>query len=281
MKKDRAITVGVTKNFWPALVAVYSATRHINLPHEVVVYYHDMPREYFTQFSSLGATRFIEFTTYPYDPELSCGYTHMTYFRYEIFALLQDYRQVLALDIDTLTIRPLDGMLESHNSGFCAVHDYDYRVDWEDRGWPEDIIPHRPIPANLNAGVLVINDDIPWFEEITGWCHAAHAKYRPGFNKQHVGDQGIINLVPHAFCGGWNEMDYAYNATWEKMRTVPDPAILHFAGGPKPWAPENRQEKSKKIYGESAFAEWHRWSAQLRNDPDLAAVIGQSPGFSI
>lgn len=263
-KKERALVVGATKTFWPALVALYSASRHISLPYEMVVYYFDMPERDRVSFEKVGVRRFIEFDEYADDAELSAGYTHMTYFRYEMHNLLHEYRQVLSLDIDTLTVGSLDGMLERYKTGYCGVNDYDYRVDWEDRGWPEEIIPHRPLPANLNAGVIIVNDDIPRYGEIADWCRMATGKYRARFNKGHTGDQGIVNLVPHVFCGGWTDMDLVYNTTSLKMDAVHDPVILHFTGGPKPWCQPGDTERSRALYGNRYFELWHEWSLKTR-----------------
>jgi lipopolysaccharide biosynthesis glycosyltransferase len=160
--------------------------------------------------------------------------------------------------MDTLAVRNLNDMLSARTSGFHAAHDYDFSVDWKTDSIPH-FVPANPenggIPYNLNAGVLIMNDDIPRHWEISLWAMDAISKYRSSFRPDHLGDQGIVNLIPYAFNFPWLRMGYEYNCGALRMPAFDDPAILHFSGGPKPWSDWN-VKASKKLYSER---HWNRW----------------------
>jgi lipopolysaccharide biosynthesis glycosyltransferase len=189
--------------------------------------------------------------------------------------------RVIALDCDLLVRRPLDDLWSTDLRGNVLAAALDSEVgrvahpDYGVASWRELGLDGR-LPY-LNAGVLVI-DVAAWRTgSITERCLELLA--RPGLTIRFA-DQDVLNAV---FAGRWTRVDTRWNVVgrgWpsnhlytcvppdEVDGAIADPAIVHYAGVPKPWSWERRRRNELRFLREweavAETTEFRDWYEALR-----------------
>jgi lipopolysaccharide biosynthesis glycosyltransferase len=174
--------------------------------------------------------------------------------------------RTLYLDSDTLTVAPLDDLLDVDLQGMplAAVTDDVIPtvsanagvVHWRELGLP-------PGTAFFNSGVLLIDNE-RWAAEAVGERTMAVLRTYPEGGA--IPDQGALNA---ALAGRWLPVDRRWNlqirsahaiavAGWTISRAgitrPPRGAILHYTGGRKPWHASYARSPARATY----VAGWKR-----------------------
>ena len=162
----------------------------------------------------------------------------MTFARYEVFALLEQYNKILYLDTDVLIQKDIIGLLDINKDISVSYEGTNLRGNIENKLLTENFNSSK---YNLdikvfNAGVFFINDSIKSGKEIKDWCYKMSAEWI-------MTDQPILNLMVQEFNLEVNDFSDKYNRYYFLNNSVNDDAyILHTAWVSKFWNGVNNSE---------------------------------------
>ncbi len=157
-------------------------------------------------------------------------YTVLTMARYEMFFLLDDYKQALWLDTDILVQGELEPVLSYNQSGIALAKD--------GNALAANFFA-RPTGAfdmsapNYNVGVFLLNDTLPSYRQIAAWCYEQTKILSSVLNWI---DQAVLNLALQEFSLIPCEIERKYNSNpFSSSVKIKDAVLLHCAGPNKFW----------------------------------------------
>ncbi len=163
--------------------------------------------------------------------------THLTYARYEIFDLLQEYHNVIYLDTDILIQGDISGMTAYGPLGL--VRDTDSVAhQFVDGAFSRILLDDFGVLPDMtrltrNCGVIVARDDLEQHETITSELYQLTWKY---LAEQRYRDQAILNLYTLAHKIDTADLPSRYHHLIYFPSDMTDkPSVVHFAGQNKIW----------------------------------------------
>lgn len=178
-----------------------------------------------------------------------------TYFRYLIPELLPDYEKVLWLDADLLVKSDVAELYDLDLTGYSLAATYDldfiggYKSDAYLKKYSDQRMKLRSPLSYFQAGVLLLN-----LSEIRRHFHTKDFIHKTGAHNWRMMDQDVLNMLFEGnvkyFSQRWNVVmnwEHYGRSRFDIMRQAPlllwqeylaarsHPAIIHYAGGQKPW----------------------------------------------
>lgn len=253
MKKPLAFVVGVTENlgFAAGNVALALARHMKTSSYELVVLarsLHDSDR------SALQAINKVIIRDFRFPDGFECRMLDslpegsrfkeknhlMCFSHFEVFRLLEEYQNVVWLDVDTSIQKPLDEIVNFGPFGISA-----------DTPWTVgDNFTAPPAGYKLDlegvcTAVMVVNDSLA-YRDIYAWCYLKTQELAPRLKNP---DQAIINLAIQEFSIDPKILPLAEWQCIAWRDEAIDARIVHFGTHRKVWNSTNVR---------SAFPEWHR-----------------------
>lgn len=247
----RALVTGGTRDDVAPIAVFIMNIRDTNshLFDEIVVYHDGIKKKDQDIINSIYKTRFIE---YDYKPktrndEVISYFSRMVYCKYECFALLDDYDEVVWSDYDVVVLDKLDE--------FCRIENDEFNVLTCDTGIKsmlyKDIINTEIMKYNLeidgiSTPLFALSKRLPRYGEIHKWCYD---KTNAWGEDLYLPEQCIFGFAVQEFdipIKRFKLKDYACfppEATGEEK-------ILHAAGPVKFWNGMNNEIWNKN------YEEW-------------------------
>ncbi len=161
---------------------------------EVLVYHTDISAENQTVLNSLIPVTFKQFTL-PFDPsrlQTLQRYSILCMAKYEGFSLLEQYKNVIYLDIDMLVKKECENILKLNKAGIAMVHDDNIVAS----NFCGKIKGFNFTRQNYNTGLVALNDSLPAYKELKNWCYLQTQSLAP---KILWIDQAVINIALQNF----------------------------------------------------------------------------------
>ncbi|MDR0646279.1 MAG: hypothetical protein LBG46_04835 [Elusimicrobiota bacterium] len=157
-------------------------------------------------------------------------YTELTLARYECFYMLQQYIDILWLDIDILITQELVNILSRNTKGIALAHDLNFVAL---NFLKKPVGNYNLRKRNFNAGVMLLSDNLSNYKEIADWCYNATQQYAPLLR---FPDQAIINVALQHFRIRPAVLSTHYNAhPFSALVKTYQAHILHAMGKNKFW----------------------------------------------
>jgi lipopolysaccharide biosynthesis glycosyltransferase len=225
---DTAIVMGFTQNWTgPAAVVLQALDQVEPQPFDAVMLVQDLPQSQRDLLNDIRPCQFIDYQPQLKDPSRFARVSSMAFSRYECWAMLAKYSQVLWIDSDTL---PVGEMLS------C----FEY-IKYSGMG----LIPHTGTPISVsfankipgfdmdrecfNSGYIALNRAIGDYQAQRDWLHDATERWSSDVNS----DQAVINLMFQAMDAPPTVLPGKYNCSPETP--VDDVRVLHPWGNQKFW----------------------------------------------
>lgn len=158
-------------------------------------------------------------------------FTPALFARFEAFALLEKYQNVICLDSDILVQKELQGVLDEVPAGGMGLtpdscptvgHNFFATIDGYDFSVP-----------CYNAGFIVLKNPLPG-QKIHTWLQQMLARYG---ERCYLGDQGLINLVLQEFHIQPTPLSERYNLPASRpTNQLKQAYIIHSTGHRKFWS---------------------------------------------
>ena len=239
MKKDLAIVLGATGNMTFALANVIIALskNKPQIPFDIKVFSMEIPEKEKNILNSILPITFIDYE-YPGKTEDSIStkkrFTKMAFSRYECFRMLNDYKNVLWLDIDLLIKGDIAELITTCDKPIGL---------WQSKqslkiNFTEEIDNYDTDKFFYNTGVFLIKDTLEYPKKYADWCYK---KTNELSQYLYCADQGIINLMLQEFSLEVCNLDEKFNCIPRK-KLAKDAVILHPYCAEKFWDFYNDKE---------------------------------------
>lgn len=264
MKKKLVIVLGATGNMSFAVANVLMGLEQCleNTNFDIIIYHDNkFKANDIKLLNSIIPSKFIE---YKYPASINNftdfainRYTEIAFSRYECFNLLDEYENVLWLDIDILIKKDILPLIEEceQSVGACKIsapvninftkkiNNYDMDIDF------------------FNSGVLLFKDTLPNYKIFSDWCYSKTNELAPILI---CPDQGIINLLFQEFNICVYDIKDKYNCHPRKIN-IKDPVILHT------YCPEKFWDFYDNPFWQKNYDKWLKMGGSSNN--------GRKPGF--
>ncbi len=193
-------------------------------------------------------------------------FSELTFSRFECFNLLNEYKNVLWLDIDILIQKDIELLLAEKSTGISMLGGLKAGDDFtiEVKGLEKD-------KENFNAGIMYIQDNLPNYENLTEYCYSKAIEYSQYLKSA---DQGIINLMVKENNLDVHRLDWKFNSNPAFNNDYLDAIIVHTYCPEKMWNYWNIKEweendKAWRKMGGSAYRgkKFGWWERKFKNIP--------------
>lgn len=232
-KKNCAIVLAATGNMAFALANTLIGLKKYspNLADDIIVYEQGFNDKDKRIINGIIPVKFIDYKFFlqsDINQKQINTFTSLTYARYECFDLLNQYKNVIWLDIDILIQKDISGIIEyAQETGISACKEKELvRINFTKpiEGYKMDI-------PNYNAGILILSDKLLHYEKLKEWCYKTTEKYKDFLC---FADQGIIALMNQEFNFNINPLPDLYNY-YILFEDASNAFIIHLYGPQKFW----------------------------------------------
>jgi len=233
-KKELAIVLGATGNMAFALANVLIGIKKYSpkINADFIVFENNITELDKKLLNSIFPIKFIDYKFPLAAEKFDIGtlerFTLLSFSRYECFNMLNEYKNVLWLDIDLLIKGNISTILNYTNSGLSLYLDGG-KVE-ENFTVPIDSYDMKK--NYYNAGVMLIDDTLPEYEKITGWCYQKTLELAQYLT---FADQGIINIMIQEFKLTVNPLSFKFNCHPGLKKNLKTAIILHSFCSEKFW----------------------------------------------
>ncbi len=240
MKKNLAFLVGITPNlaFAAGNVALSLRKHMFAYDYDLVVYYTDLPESDMAVFRTMRNCRLVKFDfapsfrsvlleNAPRQSRFNSSAHLMAFCHFEAFSLLDEYKHVVWLDVDTSIQAGLLEITQFFPFGITA-----------DSPWPVQNNFSEPIPKynmlvpGVCTAVMLVKDTLP-YKEMRIWCYEKAVEYARYLVNA---DQGIINILLQEFGILPNLMPLEKWQCISWRPAAPAANIIHFGANNKIWS---------------------------------------------
>ena len=212
-KKEFAIVLGATSNmtFAVANVLIGLKKHSPNFNTDIIIFHNDISKEDKSLLNSIYLCKFIDYVfplndTSKFNEAYFNQFTKLAYSRYECFKMLDEYKNVLWLDIDVLIQQDISGIFDRCKSGIAfAKKAYDFEII---KNLIKPIDEYNMNEGSFNSGVIVFKDNLPEYQKLTEWCYEKTLEYAEYL---YLPDQAILNLMLQEFNLNADEFGFDYN----------------------------------------------------------------------
>ncbi|TET39258.1 MAG: glycosyltransferase family 8 protein [Planctomycetota bacterium] len=227
-KLELAIVMGITDNWAFAVATILFALRkdakRINF--DVIVFHDGLSRRSKNLLSGIHPCMFLDYELDLIDADKFARVSKMAFARYECFALLEKYCQVLWIDADALLKSSILPQVNSENSGISMYCHKDTPISVS---FTDVVAGYNMEKECYNDGILLLSDKLPKYEQLRQWCYEKTNEWATKISS----DQAIINLMLQEFDLDVTELDIKFNCPPEKETN--STVIIHPWGERKFW----------------------------------------------
>lgn len=161
-------------------------------------------------------------------------FTQLTFARYDLFPMLDEYKKALYIDVDVMITKELNIIFEKYGniSGIAMCKDTQKGLTKITKNFIKPLDNYDMTVDNFNAGVTLYCDNIKNRENLRMWCYEKTAQW---LENLVCPDQGVVNILSQEFDIPIEEMPDIYNCTPSNNKyydkSNKDIAIYHCAGG--------------------------------------------------
>ena len=179
-------------------------------------------------------------------------FTNVSFARYELFTLLQLYKNVLYLDSDVLVQKELFPVCDSLKDGIGLIPDTHVQTIGEN--FLKTIPGFNMQAVGYNSGFIVMNRTGKWFKEVESIRRFLYQYTLENASALYLPDQGIINLAVQKFNILPTPLSVMYNCPASRPKKKLNQAyIVHCTGPRKFWC---------YYYFHDFYKEYSRWVQQ-------------------
>jgi len=232
MKKNLAVTLGATANMTFALASVLiDFKKNLSCDFDLIIYHKDISEKEQGLLNSIIQAKFIEYNFQDKTTrEKSLNrYTLLAFSRYECFDLLDKYKKVLWLDIDTIIQKNLTNLININTSnGIALWQNIEHKNSFNFVNSPEK---YDMSENYFNTGVILFEDNLPHRHNLKNWCYDKTVEW----GKNLVcPDQAVLNMMFQEFDIEVFKLEEIYNCHPERPM-LPDAIIIHPYAEEKFW----------------------------------------------
>lgn len=229
VKKNCLIVLGSTGNMSYALaITLMALKKHSpNLADDIIVYEQNFSEKDKQLINKIMPVKFINYI-FPVktDKDYIIEFSNLTFARYECFDLLDEYKNVLWLDIDILIKKDISKLVDFGSQTGIAVLPDEREIVGNNFTAPID--GYIMQTAGINAGILALNERLPQYKTLRQWCYETTDKYKESLR---FPDQGILCLMFQEFKFNVTPLPRAYN--YHPLFEEADSAVIQHPCGPE------------------------------------------------
>ncbi len=232
----RALVTGGTKDDAAPIAVFIKNIKETNshLFDEIVVYHDGIKEKDQELIKSIYNTRFIEYTYRPKtkNDEVLSYFSRMVFCKYECFALLSDYDEVVWSDYDVVVLDKLDE--------FCTINDDEFNIltcsdklktmlykDIEN----QDILKYDLESDGVGTPLFALSNKLKKYHEIYDWCYEKTGEWGEDL---YLPEQCIFSLAVQEFDIQIKRFHFSEYACFP-TKTKGGEKIIHAAGPVKFW----------------------------------------------
>ena len=232
----RALVTGGTRDDVAPIAVFIKNIKETNshLFDEIVVYHDGIKKKDQELIKSIYNTRFIEYTYRPNtkNDEVVSYFSRMVYCKYECFALLSDYDEVVWSDYDVVVLDKLDEFCKIDNCRFnvltcnTLLKEFLYK-DIINR----EIYEYDLEKKGVGTPLFAFSNKLTQYEDIYKWCYDMTTKWGEDL---YLPEQCIFSMAVQKFGIELKRFPFDVYACYP-TKTKGGEKILHAAGQPKFW----------------------------------------------
>ena len=232
----RALVTGGTRDDVAPIAVFIMNVRDTNshLFDEIVVYHDGIKKKDQQLINSIYKTRFIEYDYHPKskNDEVMSYFSRMVYCKYECFALLKEYDEVVWSDYDVVVLDKLDE--------FCRIENDEFNVltcKTPLRGFLfKDIVNGQIRKYDLESDgvgtpLFALSNKLANYKDIHKWCYSKTTEWGEDL---YLPEQCIFTMVVQEFGIKLKRFPFSEYAC-HPTKTSGGEKIIHAAGQPKFW----------------------------------------------
>lgn len=237
--KKIALAYGITNSYVPKLAnTLIGLKRHSKkFWDDIIVYNNDITDENKELLNTITPCRFINVEKQNFLDKISKSriemYSVATFFRFEMFNLLDEYEKIIWSDVDVLYLKDLSILTTyADKTGFAATFAKPTQFKVVNNFY-DFINEYDMFAPMINAGLLVISRKLKNYHELRDWCYFATNKYSEALNWL---DQGILNLLIQEFKIEVENIDLElFHCHPTMLKEAKKAYIIHAYGSSKFW----------------------------------------------
>ncbi len=232
----RALVTGGTRDDVAPIAVFIKNIKETNshLFDEIVVYHDGIKKKDQELIKNIYNTRFIEYTYRPKtrNDEVVSYFSRMVYCKYECFALLSDYDEVVWSDYDVVV---QDGLEE-----FCTIKDDEFNIltcnsklktmFYKDI-FNKDILKYDLESDGIGTPLFALSNKLEKYKEIYDWCYEKTTAWGEDL---YLPEQCIFSLAVQEFSIKLKRFEFSKYACFP-TKTKGGEKIIHAAGPVKFW----------------------------------------------
>jgi len=244
-KKDRAVVFGATGNLSFAVANVLMGIKKHSpdIKADFIVFHNDISENDQNFLNSIIPCKFIEYempiNTNGVEQSSFPRYSKLAFSRYECFRMLDEYKQVLWMDVDILIQKDISRIFEYAKTGISLYQEEaPLQECFSSNNFGYDMNGNH-----YNSGVLLLRDNLSEYHKMADWLYsktyelAQYLKYA---------DQGVINILLQEFKLEVDNLPEKYNCHPLK-KEIKNACTVH------PYSPQKFWSWFNKKYH---FKEW-------------------------
>lgn len=260
----RAIVTGGTKSDVAPMAVFVINIKETNsdLFDEVVIFHDGISKKDQKLINDIFPTRFIEYV-YPNksrNDEVLSYFSYMLFCKYECFALLKEYDEVVWSDYDVVVLGSLEQMCNVKD-GFINVLSCDNRLKtmFYKEIKNKAILEYDLEGDGIPTPIFTVSRGLKDYEKIHKWCYEKTGEWDEDL---YYPEQCIVSLAIQEFNVQCERFPFEIYACYP-TKAKGDELIIHAAGQPKFWNGLNN-DKWNEMYaawrksGGSAYQDWKK-----------------------
>ena len=244
-KKNVALVFGITENYVFALANTLIGLKKNNKKFwdDILIYVDKIQDEDKESLNKILPCKIINYEMKDIENSVSkallAQYSIATFFRFECFNLLNEYKTVIWNDVDILIKGDISKLVDyGKDTGFAlTLNTLNLKNEANFNGLLLEYDMFAPL---YNAGIMVIHDNLNKYEEMKSWCINKTVELG---ERLRWGDQAILNILIQEFNIKVDLIDinvYCCHPTHSKYTKAA--SIIHAYGTDKFWNCQNYKE---------------------------------------
>lgn len=232
-KKDKAIVLGATGNMaFAAANALIGIKKHSpDLKADFIIFHNDFSEKDKNLLNSIIPCKFIDYkmpiNTQGVEESSFSRYSKLAFSRYECFRMLDEYKQVLWLDIDVLVQKDISAIFDYAKTGISLYQE----IAPLQECFSIPVEGYDMKGAHYNSGVLLLSDSLQNCNAMANWLYQKTIEYGKYLK---YADQGVINLLIQEFRLEVDKLPEKYNCHSTKNNSQ-NACIVHSYSPQKFW----------------------------------------------